>query len=114
MSRAKSRKSRDLPEEDESSNFKVVIRVRPPLPREQKDFVNVVKVDSNTKAITISENLEQLQNGENVDGLYTTHVFTFDHVYDSTATQVAVYNNTAKEAVMSLLQGYNATLIAYG
>lgn len=113
MSRAKSRKSRDQAEEDDSNNFKVVIRVRPPLPREQKDFVNVVKVDPDTKAITISENLEQIQKGEN-DGLYTTHVFTFDHVYDANATQLAVYNNTAKEAVLSLLQGYNATLIAYG
>ena len=47
-------------------------------------------------------------------GVYASHKFTFDYVYDQDAQQVDVYNNTAREAVLSTLQGYNATILAYG
>jgi kinesin family protein 3/17 len=40
--------------------------------------------------------------------------FTFDHVYDMNSTQENVYENTAKQAVWSVLEGYNATILAYG
>jgi DNA replication protein DnaC len=40
--------------------------------------------------------------------------FTFDHVYDQVSTQENVYENTAKQAVWSVLEGYNATILAYG
>lgn len=47
-------------------------------------------------------------------GLYQTHMFTFDHVYDITCNQRKVYETTAKAVVDSSLQGYNATIFAYG
>ena len=47
-------------------------------------------------------------------GLYQTHLFTFDHVYDITCNQRKVYETTAKAVVDSSLQGYNATIFAYG
>jgi len=40
--------------------------------------------------------------------------FTFDYVYDAVATQEFVYDNTAKNSVLSVLEGYNSTVIAYG
>ena len=40
--------------------------------------------------------------------------FTFDFVYDQHATQEFVYENTAKQSVVSVLEGYNSTVIAYG
>ena len=40
--------------------------------------------------------------------------FSFDHVYDEHSTQEFVYENTAKQAVLSVLEGYNATILAYG
>lgn len=40
--------------------------------------------------------------------------FTFDYVYDESSTQEYVYENTAKPAVFSVLEGYNATILAYG
>ena len=40
--------------------------------------------------------------------------YTFDYVYDQTSTQEFVYNNTAKNSVISVLEGYNSTVIAYG
>ena len=35
-------------------------------------------------------------------------------IYDMNSTQSAVYENTAKPAVFSTLEGYNATILAYG
>ncbi|CAE7352846.1 KIF3B [Symbiodinium natans] len=43
-----------------------------------------------------------------------THTFSFDHVYDQVASQPEVYTNTARTSVMSALDGYNATILAYG
>lgn len=40
--------------------------------------------------------------------------FTFDYVYDLNSTQHFVYDNTARPAVLSVLEGYNATILAYG
>ena len=42
------------------------------------------------------------------------HRFTFDYVYDQTATQQLVYETTARGIVDSSLTGYNATIFAYG
>lgn len=125
------------------SNFKVVIRVRPPLPRElhgDHPFQNVIGVDPSGHVLTVSENLSALastggngssggsdggsaQTDSNGDLMLTApspaaayghHVFSFDHVYDQHCTQRAVYENTAKAVVESSLEGYNATIFAYG
>ena len=47
-------------------------------------------------------------------GPYSTHTFAFDYVYDQNAGQKKVYDNTARTVVESSLQGYNATIFAYG
>ena len=50
-----------------------------------------------------------------VDSLpYSSYRFTFDHVYGIESTQREVYEISAKSAVKSALQGYNATIMAYG
>jgi kinesin family protein 3/17 len=105
--------------ESTNSNFKVVIRVRPPLPRElngDAPFQNIVAVDQSFRTITLSENPDDVdEEGYRYKyGPYSTHRFTFDHVYDQSASQENVYNNTAKGVVDSALQGYNATIFAYG
>jgi hypothetical protein len=107
---------------DDNSNFKVVIRARPPLPRElhgERPFQNVVSVQTGQdQRITISENLAAVLNDDGTvraNGTpYATHVFTFDHVYDQDSTQKQVYDNTARAVVDSSLEGYNATIFAYG
>jgi Cdc6-like AAA superfamily ATPase len=38
----------------------------------------------------------------------------FDHVYDDVASQEEIYFNTARASVCSALEGYNATIFAYG
>jgi hypothetical protein len=108
------------PFEDVTKNFKVVIRVRPPLPRElsgEQPFRNVVKVDPTERQITVSENpaaIEDDSAAAATAGLYQIHTFTFDHVYDIHCNQKKVYETTAKTVVDSSLQGYNATIFAYG
>ena len=42
------------------------------------------------------------------------HTFSFDYVYGEDSSQKFIYENTAKSAVLSVLEGYNATLLAYG
>jgi hypothetical protein len=100
-----------------SKNFKVVIRVRPPLPRElqtlgPKKFVNIVEVTEDHRGIVLSENAGAAE--DPMGGVYTKHAFTFDHVYGEHRGQRDVYEQTARDAVLSTLQGYNATIIAYG
>ena len=104
-----------------NENFKVVIRVRPPLEREVsagKSYKHSVAVDSNNATCTLSENLEAWRGGGGaVDGdgiVFNTHQHTFDHVYDQDASQKEVYERSAKDAVLSTLKGYNAAILAYG
>ena len=104
---------------ERNSNFKVAVRVRPPLPRElsaDQFFKNVAAVQQNT--IIVSEDLDATldENGQLLpsSGSYNTYSFVFDHVYDQNSTQKEVYENTAKAVVDSALQGFNATIIAYG
>ena len=42
------------------------------------------------------------------------HSFGFDYVYGPDSTQSFVYESTARPAVQSVLEGYNATILAYG
>ena len=46
--------------------------------------------------------------------LFQIHRFTFDHTFDMDASQQEVYEITAKPAVLSILEGYNSTIFAYG
>jgi hypothetical protein len=46
--------------------------------------------------------------------LFQLHRFTFDTVFDMDANQQEVYESTAKPAVISILEGYNSTIFAYG
>lgn len=98
-----------------------MIRVRPPLPRELSGdvpFQNIVAVDDREQVITVSENLDAVldQDGQVLTnpGPYATHSFVFDYVYDQNSTQRKVYETTARNVVESSLQGYNATIFAYG
>lgn len=51
---------------------------------------------------------------EQKPNLFQYHRFTFDRIFDMDSTQVDVYEQTAKPAIESLLEGYNSTVFAYG
>jgi kinesin family protein 18/19 len=40
--------------------------------------------------------------------------YAFDRVFDASATQQEVYEHTTKNLIQSVLNGYNATVFAYG
>ncbi|CAG9575219.1 putative kinesin [Leishmania major strain Friedlin] len=96
-------------------NFKVAVRVRPPLHRElhgYRPFVDVVQiVPEHPNSITLCDALDT-EDGRGA--VYSRQSYTFDRVYAADATQEDVYELSARPAVLSVLEGYNATLMAYG
>ena len=107
-----------------NDNLKVVIRVRPALPRECEEnlpFRSIVLISNENKSCNLAEYLgaelnererqrEWLEN----PNLFQLHRFSFDHVFDMDSTQKEVYEITAKPAIISVLEGYNSTVFAYG
>ena len=98
-----------------------MVRVRPPLPRElsgELPFQNIIACDDREQVITVSENVESVVDAQGHalanPGPFSSHSFAFDHVYEETASQKKVYETTARGVVDSALQGYNATIFAYG
>lgn len=46
--------------------------------------------------------------------VYSTYRYGFDHVYGPDSLQEEVYQQSAKSAVLNVLDGYNASIVAYG
>lgn len=83
----------------ESTSVKVAIRVRPLLERE--------KIKRCKECLFVLPNKNQLVLGKDQN-------FTFDYVFNDTASQDDLYTSTVKPLVQSCLDGYNATVFAYG
>ncbi|XP_074251582.1 kinesin-like protein KIF27 isoform X2 [Saimiri boliviensis] len=78
---------------------KVAVRIRPLLYKEVLHNHQVcVRVIPNSQQIIIGRD----------------RVFTFDFVFGKNSTQDEVYNTCIKPLVLSLIEGYNATVFAYG
>ncbi|XP_006835020.1 PREDICTED: kinesin-like protein KIF27 isoform X2 [Chrysochloris asiatica] len=78
---------------------KVAVRIRPLLCKEVLHNHQVcVRIIPNTQQIIIGRD----------------RVFTFDYVFGKSSTQDEVYNMCIKPLVLSLIEGYNATVFAYG
>ena len=107
-----------------NDNMKVMIRVRPPLPREIEfgvPFRSICEVSSNNTEITISEyvgtstsELERQHELIHKPSLFHLHRFTFDYVFDQDTSQLELYLKGVKPTIISLLEGYNSTIFAYG
>ncbi|CAH2063647.1 unnamed protein product, partial [Iphiclides podalirius] len=86
-----------------SDNIKVVVKVRPLIPREIEDkLFRQWRVKNNT-LYQIDQNGKDILNG-----------YTFDKVYDETAKTTDVYNDVAKPIVEAAAAGFNGTIFAYG
>jgi hypothetical protein len=98
--------------------LQVIIRVRPPLERELSGFrpyAPATAIDPTGRGITLSENLRAAANNGVENGMvYNTYRFAFDRVYGTETPQQAIYEESARGAVTSVLQGYNASIIAFG
>jgi hypothetical protein len=77
-------------------------------------YQNTVHIDGAQKEITVSETLTPGGGGATEGLLFATYRFTFDHIFPQIAQQRDVYRVAARPAVVSTLQGYNASIIAYG
>ena len=104
-------------------HLKVCIRIRPPLLREIEPnlpFRSIAVVSQNSQ-ISLVEYLgcsysEADRQREWIEKpqLFQLHRFTFDSIFDLDSSQIDVYNITAKQAVNSVLEGYNSTIFCYG
>ncbi|GKT34809.1 Kinesin-16 [Aduncisulcus paluster] len=113
----KSGMARGEDKKKDTNNITVVVRVRPPIRHEidKGDYQSVVRIGDDNRTITICENPKALASGDPAElSLFLTHNYTFDYVYGPKSTQSDVYSNTARQAVQSTLEGYNATVLAYG
>ena len=110
--------------ESSYDNLRVSIRVRPPLNRETKEgipFRSIAIVSEDHKSISLAEyvgaelsELERQRQWIEEPSLFHLHRFTFDSIFDMDSLQEDVYNITAKQAVQSVLEGYNSTIFCYG
>ena len=98
---------------NQKENITVVIRVRPPVPREIKaahdrgePYINTIRISDSKKSMTISDAMD--------DTSYSVgHAFTFDHIYGEDSRQEDIYENHARGAVLSVLKGYNVSWLFY-
>lgn len=81
-------------------NVRVVARVRPTNQKEvSMGGVNCVKYTKDTIEVTVEN---------------TPNNFNFDRIFGPESTQVEVFEETAVPLVQDVLDGYNATIFAYG
>lgn len=78
---------------------KVAVRVRPLLSKEI--------LHNHQVCVRLVQNANQVIIGKD-------HVFTFDFVFGKNSTQEEVYAVCIKPLLVSLTEGYNATVFAYG
>ncbi|XP_052801351.1 kinesin-II 95 kDa subunit-like [Mya arenaria] len=95
----------DIPQKSES--VRVVVRCRPMASTEEsKGFERVI--DMNTKKGIIELKNPKLSAAE------PKKTFTFDSVYDWNSKQRDLYDETFRDLVDNVLQGFNGTIFAYG
>ena len=83
----------------DNTTVKVAIRVRPLLEREKNKRCK--------ECLYVLPNKNQLVVGKDQN-------FTFDYVFNDATEQSVVYEDTVKPLVQACLDGYNATVFAYG
>ena len=96
---------------DKKSSITVAIRVRP-LNKNELEVTPVegIKIVSSNSLIVASD-----PNSVNKKtNLIKEHQFFFDYVFSQTATQEEVYKNTTQNLLPGIIEGYNATVFAYG
>lgn len=82
----------------EGSQVRVGVRIRPLTPKETSEGGKVV-VDGNAFHRTVELGKRK---------------FTYDSVFHSTVSQSDLYSNVAPPLLDSFLNGFNATILAYG
>ncbi|KAL1505510.1 hypothetical protein ABEB36_005059 [Hypothenemus hampei] len=91
-----------------NESVQVIVRCRPlSLKEVQQDYRSVVKIYSNRGVIEVENPKARTENER-------SKIFTYDAVYDEQSTQQALYDETIRPLVASVLEGYNGCVFAYG
>ncbi|KAF7990150.1 hypothetical protein HCN44_009885 [Aphidius gifuensis] len=108
---------------DSQASIKVIVRVRPINERESQDnYRQVIKVVDNKMLIFDPKEEENpffyrgvQQKGRDLLKKQNKELeFIFDHVFDTDTTNEIVFDNTTKDIILDLLDGYNCSVFAYG
>lgn len=85
--------------DDDSTSVRVAVRIRPQSAREVIDMCRT--------CTTVTPSEPQVILGAD-------KAFTYDYVFDMDCGQVHIYNTCVRHLIEGCLQGYNATVLAYG
>lgn len=85
---------------------------------------SAVKVCIRIRPVSYNEEMEQGQSASSGGSILLTspntlaigknHAFTFDAIFDPDASQEIVYRSTVVALIDKFMQGYHATIFAYG
>jgi len=96
----------------------VTVRVRPILGHDAKKMSIVHVLDHKVIILTDPGHAVSSEGGQNVNYLHSGQTkekrFAFDRIFDENDNQTDVYNATARFLIPSVLDGFNATVFAYG
>ena len=95
------------------ANIMVVVRVRPLLPTD-REGKNVVRVLDNKLVVILDPTKVRDETDVLRQNRSREKKYAFDYVFNEKDDQVAVYSNTTKFMIQGVLDGYNATVFAYG
>ena len=96
----------DITQTTQKSKIFVAVRIRP-LNEKELDFSKLECLTTQGNSITITD-----QNKKNTSA--KEQQFTYDYVFTNQSSQEEVYDNTTKHLLKGIINGYNATVIAYG
>ena len=93
----------------QKSQIIIAIRLRP-LSQNEKDLSDIESVSViNSTSLTVSA-----ENSTKKNNQIKYQQFFFDHVFDKNASQQEIYNKTTKPLLENIIEGFNATVFAYG
>ena len=104
-------------------NFKVYIRIRPFLEREIQrgstfPITDVTESDKNLKIYEFMvpnlKNSKEIQKMLKNPKYYNIHNFKYDLIFDDKHNQKKIFNSTTESLITKFLNGYNASILAYG
>ena len=94
---------------NQKSQITIAIRIRP-LSQNEKELSDIESVTAiNSNSLSVSS-----ENSAKKNSQIKYQQFFFDYVFDKTATQQEIYTKTTKNLLESIIEGYNATVFAYG
>jgi kinesin family protein 18/19 len=94
--------------------MQVAVRVRPLSPKELETSDYIVEVNHEEGELVVLDPSDATADA--VDVLHRSYerAFNFKHMFGPSSTQTEVYDETIRDFIPFVLQGYNATVFAYG